>query len=521
MLHDLPDEVLIYIFNLFESPDIPNFTLVCKKFNDLISNSTQLMKNFTIRVSNKTNATDEWNGTRKYSRLIIQKMHKEVPEILEAISNNLILLCINSVSIDATELKKILVNCPKLLRLDLNSLTLNYDDGCFEEPHLKLDIDSLGWGSDFNILKMFMHCQIKSFYSYRLKTKPGELEACQNFLKLQKKLEKISFIKFDNDADIFNDDALNDVEFRLKNLSIKTIREVEIENFKKFLKNHQDSLQHLEMNQFLRYELAHMINQTEILDCVANFPNLKSLDLYETKLPTVPMPYIEKLRISGMCYDETAVNWSSKFPNVKELDISRCHKVNEIINFKKLETLFLSIYTGRDALDQISFPSTVKNLEVHNICAKNSNPFNFEGHQIENFIAKNLQGAEWIGDFLKSLKEKLKFLKIDRCLLSRWRRFSRLFEKEPELMNKAKSFVLIDWKDEYDEESVPSSDDEVIEDFEHVDYFAGFYQHDPKDEIDWEYLAYLERKGQSDYESDEDDDDDEEEPSEPKRSKLN
>jgi len=389
---------------------------------------------------------------------------------------------------------------------------LNYDDGCFDEPMPRLDLESLSCSSDRNILKMLMCSQTKSYVSGRFKSEPGEIEAYRNFLKVQKKLEKINFFRFSHDSEIFNDETLNEVEFRLKSININNIREdFNIENFKKFLKNHQDSLQHIEMQQMVGSRIEYHV---EILNSVATFKNLKSLELYQVKFPTEPMPYVEKLKISLMGYGESSINWSSEFPNVKNLHMSKCQKLDELHKLKKLETLTLMHYTDNDELDKVLIPSTVKNFEVYKVYPKNGTPFIFGDHQIENFTADDLVGADWIGDFLRNLKKELKFLKIERCFLSRNRRFSRLFEKEPELMNKTKCFVFNDWKDEYDEDSI-ASDVEEPEVDEDVDYFAGFYDHDPQDEIDWECLAYEGRQGESD-----DEDEDEDVPSGRKRSKL-
>ena len=82
-------------------------------------------------------------------------------------------------------------------------------------------------------------------------------------------------------------------------------------------------------------------------------------------------------------------------------------------------------------------------------------------------------------------------------------------------MNKTKCFVFNDWKGEYDEDSIASDVEEPGED-EDVDYFAGLYDHDPQDEIDWECLAYEVREDEFSGSDDEDDDD----TSENKRSKL-
>lgn len=461
MLYDVPDEILIEIFNFFEFPEILNLTLVCRKFNNLISNNKKLMKKLSIIISKQRDDCNEWNGTRKYSDLIINKIHKEIPKIIEAIRNDLKYLRISNVTIDAKELKKILLNCPTLSKLGLANIKLNNDDEYFDEPMPRLVFDSLSCGYNCKVLKMLMYCQTKSYVSCRTNSDSGEIELLRSFLKLQTMLEKIHFVRFTHDAKIFNDETLNEVKFRLKCLKICKIHEFEIENFLKFLKNHQSSLQHIEIRKMIGTILENEFYLTEILDCVANFTNLKSLYLYQNPLPSIRMPYVERLEISLMFYGESSINLPSMFPNVNDLTINS-QKVNEIPKFTKLETLTLSNFTGNDEIDEVLIPSTVKKFSVNTVFPKKSTPFIFGDHQIENFEAEYLVNSDWIGDFLRNLKNKLKYLKIKHCFLSRNRRFERLFEKEPELRNKAEKFVFIDEKDEYDEDSIASEDEDSI-----------------------------------------------------------
>ena len=121
---------------------------------------------------------------------------------------------------------------------------------------------------------------------------------------------------------------LNEVDFRLKTFSMNNIREVEIQNFKKFLQNHHETLNHVEIRQLTAMRRGDELYPAEVLNVLKNFQNLKSLLLDKLCFNFEPMPYVEKLHLSMMGYGESALNWSEKFPNVKNLCLRSCEKVN-------------------------------------------------------------------------------------------------------------------------------------------------------------------------------------------------
>jgi len=75
MLQDIPEKVFFTIVNIVGHLDLLNLILVCKKFNQLISNNSQVIKIFAIYITKNRDDSYEWNGTRKYSQLDICKMH--------------------------------------------------------------------------------------------------------------------------------------------------------------------------------------------------------------------------------------------------------------------------------------------------------------------------------------------------------------------------------------------------------------------------------------------------------------
>lgn len=459
-LQNLPKEVLEDIFLLCERPDLLKLTLVCKSFNQIISNSTNLMKMVHIDINRSHSDDAKWNGTRKYSQLYVHKMHSEFPKIIESIHDDLALLRLVSIKMDANDLKNVLLKSPKLKSLALIGTEFALTDITFEEPLPVLELDSLACSCNRLILRMLIHCQAKKFSTYRVRADEHEMESMQMYLKNQKRLDQLMMHSFHWDWEIFNNDALHKVDFRLKQIHIQDILPMEIENFIVFIKNHRFSLEKFDLclltRRFRDIDFYHL----QIMNCIADFPNLKELTLRQVQGDFKPLPYVEKLLISGMGYGEQR-NWGDKFPNLKHLTIQQCNNPAEISKLKKLETLHIS---GFENFVKINLPQTVKTIEFYHSWMKDDqHPFDFENHQIENFTAEECIGADWVGDFLRCLKNKLKFLKIHHTFLNRNRRFNRLFEKEPELKNKAEKFIFVDYKDDLDEDTEPSDMEEEEE----------------------------------------------------------
>jgi hypothetical protein len=125
MLYNLPNEVLLMIFDLVDIHDLMELTLVCKKFNHIISSSARLMDKFIIYVYNDDNETNEWTENRKYYHLSLQGTNNELPKIIESLKNDLISLIFNTNKVPAIELKKILLKCTKLRTVIIGSFIEN------------------------------------------------------------------------------------------------------------------------------------------------------------------------------------------------------------------------------------------------------------------------------------------------------------------------------------------------------------------------------------------------------------
>ncbi len=69
-LTHLPEEILIEIFKSLSVEDLISISLVCSRFNEIISSEKEIMKKFVIFLNHKT-VKLKWNGLRNYSRMKI------------------------------------------------------------------------------------------------------------------------------------------------------------------------------------------------------------------------------------------------------------------------------------------------------------------------------------------------------------------------------------------------------------------------------------------------------------------
>lgn len=65
--HQLPVEILIEIFKLLSKKDLYALSLVCRRFNEVISDDRELLERFTFHL-NKRTVKSRWIGSRKYSK---------------------------------------------------------------------------------------------------------------------------------------------------------------------------------------------------------------------------------------------------------------------------------------------------------------------------------------------------------------------------------------------------------------------------------------------------------------------
>ena len=135
MLSDLPYELLIKIFSVLPPRDILTQTLVCKRFNEIISDNVKLLSQFQIEFNDEYKDL-EWTGSRMYSNVMIEIKKIEFDhEKLESIKDSVQHLEVKCCENPETTLKIILA-CPNLKSLCLSRCHIKEGDlGGFEIPN--------------------------------------------------------------------------------------------------------------------------------------------------------------------------------------------------------------------------------------------------------------------------------------------------------------------------------------------------------------------------------------------------
>lgn len=321
-------------------------------------------------------------------------------------SENVLELCIICVKMEAEVLKEILIACKNLKRLTIKDNRISYADADFAAPLPRLQLDYFQYRNFIEqptkIFNLFFECQVKKFIIYGFS---ASCEALRRFLAGQKILEDLSFKDVGSKSTLFDDKSIVNVNFRLKSLTIDNYsigcdNSISRLNFQGFLANHQQSLTHLSLNEM----------SDDCLNLFLNFRSLKNLKIFDMTFndATPSLSAIENLTIGF----DVSGNWSEKFLNVKNLEMTWIRYKRDLIlveKLKKLEKLKIS----NCCIPQLAI-SSVKELILSDIGFGDEKPFNYEENQIEELTVKSCVHNCWLKAFLRHEKCKLNLLRISR-----------------------------------------------------------------------------------------------------------
>ncbi|KAG5684379.1 hypothetical protein PVAND_013614 [Polypedilum vanderplanki] len=336
---------------------------------------------------------------RNYSNL---KVHSsKVPELNKALKAKLNGKLINSlyihnfyydsIDVDINIFKEVLNNCPNLKNLNTSIDFIANRKNDFNENFPKLNLDTLWYSKNVGHFEVFQNCTTKKLKIYfGLEKFMSNTQGIKDFLKNQKELTELELWFCDRALSLFSDTQLHSVDFRLKKFKIvgKGLVFTDLMSFEKFIWNHKDTLEHLEI-----------FACQNIIDSFMVFEKLKTIDLKEVDVSSEPFVYAERvslLNVSG--------SYLMKFPNVKELYINRNDL--SLIDFRpltNLKTLELSVMK----IECISLPH-ITNLKLN--CVKLFNKLDIPC-TVESITLKDCMNIDWLLDYLK-MNKKLKNVKI-------------------------------------------------------------------------------------------------------------
>lgn len=197
----LSEEILEKILLSVPDYEIPSLTLVCKKFNNVISNSVKLMNSFEVQwqKNKQLDMRPLFKSARKYRKISVidtSGIKANLQEFLSNHSRSLTSISFYECTMTSTELKNVLENVPKLI--DFNCCEVNFEVDCdvssVELKHLKNMELMYMYGDGFaGIVEFFSGVEIERFqYEDNFEMNEEETERFRDFLMSQRKLKRLS-----------------------------------------------------------------------------------------------------------------------------------------------------------------------------------------------------------------------------------------------------------------------------------------------------------------------------------------
>lgn len=376
--NQMPEEVLEKILLYCPGRFIPEYILVSKRFNAVISHSVQLMKNFTVEWQ-KRPATDMrplLESKRKYCSISISQISVLRPNLLNFVTNQaskLTSIFFNDCAFTTTEMKTLL----SLVAVNIETLCfceVNLEHDCAVEPieMPKLSRIEMSEGQRdgfFSMIRFFNKANLKCFqYEDSFEVGTENLSKFVDFLSSQSRIRELSLS--DNVVrKIFQDEIGTDwyKSMQLENVYLvcNDISPKTCDLIAAFLKHQKRSLKLLTL---LRCTIT-----TRLLEA------LLSLELEEIRLVHVTFntrraikevnTSIKKLFLSGIVIDDTnefmICQLMEKCTSVRklvfryveitfEMSVTMVHKMNlEVLDVMKCKLL------------PITYPKLQK-LAIHN-----------------------------------------------------------------------------------------------------------------------------------------------------------
>jgi hypothetical protein len=426
-LTQLPVEILINIFKLINYNELCKAKLVCKLFHSTITRITA--------KSTRINFIDD----QDYRKFVKKHSHSNFklhsPEILEFASfarrsgnqvtdlNMVRFFNINLELVDAGLFKEILLRCPNLKTLIVTAQFHIPNDKVFEEPLPQLNLELLNYSLYSEPFKIFKNCTTKKLSLSFSHNHAEKSQPFKDFIKSQRHLESLEFYFFNGNMNLFADDQLKNVNFKLKSFVLSGhFPQEDLKNLKMFLRHHTESLEYLRIG-YCHYAV-------ELFDC---FPNLKKLMLYIKILPeSKPILSVENLCINFF------YPFHKLLPNVKNMRGATFPR--DLTVMDKLESLRI---WWRDAEDY-KFPENLKKIKFENTT---SFPAKFP-IGIKSITLKDCKEVDWLEKFLNDPMTQLDTLDVTKTSI-----LKSSFDAINKHSSKIRNLIL--------------SNIEVLDDFEH------------------------------------------------------
>lgn len=322
-MESLPSELIVEIFNYLNFDDLRCLTETCKEFNEIIGNTASLIHKFQLAIERKNNKI-ELNGSRRYQKLKIWCNNEKVHKNVQIVGENVTQINFRNLRITLNDFKKILNYCPNLKHLKFYNITFKPYREVHIEPLPKLKLETLiFYDCDEKILILFKECHIRTLNLQRLRGSQRYdvgFKKFKPFLAQKTELESLEFGALFQNFELFRDESLIDVGFKIKTLQLgfdSDFRSVDVRNFQKFLEN-QKHLRKLQVVQ-----IFDCVFLRDVWNVLRQIVWIKELVLNDYIFPTHPMPQVEALTL----LERNLFDFRDYLPNLKNLTLCK-------INFK-------------------------------------------------------------------------------------------------------------------------------------------------------------------------------------------
>lgn len=388
-LSNLPNEIIIKIFQYCK---IVPLSQTSSKFNDLIGNSSVLMKKINLVITEKSKSSEIVKSKRKFGKVLIKfnyKINESILEIFDHFSNGIRSLELLRCILTEDLFVKILKSLPNLSTLTTHITYFKSNiDGCDTDKRIILKLNSLKElnyrNSDHKILPMLASDSIRKINI--TSSVQHSVSITKKYLEQFHKLEVIENFMLSKIENIILTHIVCDLKYlrklclEIESINIEAVRNLQIENASIEILNLIGSpaiamdfnvilsffkkVRRLEIeinNSLDATNMQHLNNSIESLvikNCSGDFfnhislPNLRYFELSDVSIAILQAEWINfsqrnpkanvlKIKDESIS-NEIFINIAQQFRNLQHLELfyDPQRLTNEILDFISDSTLF-------------------------------------------------------------------------------------------------------------------------------------------------------------------------------------
>ncbi|CAG9799677.1 unnamed protein product [Chironomus riparius] len=375
IINDLPDEVMIEIFGYLSPHMLKSCNLVCKRWDDIISSSKELMSKFQLVLTDSEDYEDAQELNQNHQKIIVQKLCSESLDTIRLYNLNTLKLC-HCHDQKLSDLVKAIRSLP-MLKVFIAWEQKFEDDIADIQNFEKIRINMIKIECVSDIVRIFdcsSFTKVRLFWNHQMSLEKKMLS--YKFLSKQKNLKHLKLSEYPNDNFFHSPEIFKKFQFNLESFGC-FLPSVEMKHYKniiKFLDSQKQSLTKLDieiqprdmfkLEEIQDYVLKHMFNLKDLrLDLSVKDEEGPEMEVHLQ--PTQVTKNIERLFYKGPQRSSAKCKRIiDLFPNIKHLhfesDYAREFRVLKHVSKTKnnLESIqFLSFHSDVQNSYSVYFPN--------------------------------------------------------------------------------------------------------------------------------------------------------------------